>query len=164
MTATPIGTTQRYIPDGTRQYYWVSSIASKSAPTRAELNAGHDLTGEIAEVSGFTVSTDMVDAPDLGTRFTSQISGRIKAADSSITLYLSDDSNDARSLLTRDLKGFVVQFPEGDDDGVSGTLTCDVFPATIASASKTTKMGDPGQLEVSFTITSEPATDVLVPA
>lgn len=164
MTATAIGTTSRYIPDGTRQYYWVTSISSKSAPTRAELDAGHDLTGEIAEVTGFTVSTDMVDAPDLGTRFTSQISGRIKAADSSITLYLSDDSDDARSLLTRDATGFVVQFPEGDDDGASGTLTMDVFPATIASVSKSTKMGDPGTMEVSFTITSEPAVDVTVPS
>lgn len=164
MTATPIGTTQRYIPDGTRQYYWVASIASKAAPTRAELNAGLDLTNEIAEVSGFTTSTDMVDAPDLGTRFTAQVSGRIKAADSSITLYQSDDSVDARSILTRDLSGFVVQFPEGDDDGVSGTRTMDVFPVKIASASKSTKMGDPGQLEVAFTITSEPAADVLVPS
>lgn len=164
MTATPIGTTNRYIPDGTRQYYWVDSIASKAAPTRAELDAGSDLTGEVAEVSGFTVSTDMVDAPDLGTRFTAQISGRIKAADSSLTIYLDDSSDDARSLLTRDKKGFVVQFPEGDDDGVSGTRTMDVFPVQIASASKSTKMGDPGTVEVAFTITSEPAVDVLVPA
>jgi hypothetical protein len=163
MGATPLGSTVRYIPDGTRQYYWVPTIASKAAPTRAELNAGTDLTGELAEVSGFTVTSDQVDAPDLGTRFTAQVKGRIKAADSSMMIYLSETSVDARTLLTRDTTGFIVQFPEGDDEGLS-TAVMDVFPVTISSASTVTKFGDVAQLDVGFTITSEPVTNVAVPA
>lgn len=160
MVATPISASTRYIPPGTRAYYWVPSIANKAAPSRAELDAGTDLTGEIAEVSGFQTTSESTDTPDLGSRFTSKIPGRITADDSSITLYASEDSQDVRQLLPRDTAGFVVQFPEGD---VSGR-TMDVFPVKVSSAPKETSIEDPGKVMVQFTVTSEPEENVTVPA
>ncbi|MFF0597924.1 phage tail tube protein [Streptomyces antibioticus] len=160
MAATPISASSRYIPPGTRQYYFVPSIATKAAPSRAELNAGTDLTGEIADVSGFQTTSESQETPDLGTRFTSKIPGRITADDSSITMYASEDSQDVRQLLPRDTTGFIVQFPEGDEAG----KTMDVFPVKVASAPKMTDIEDPAKIEVQFTITSEPAEDVTVPA
>lgn len=160
MVATPISASTRYIPPGTRQYYFVPSIASKSAPLRAELDAGTDLTGEVAEVSGFQTTSESTDTPDLGSRFTSKIPGRITADDSSITLYASEDSQDVRQLLPRDTAGFVVQFPEGDVAG----RTMDVFPVKVSSAPKETSIEDPGKIMVQFTVTSEPAENLTVPA
>ena len=75
--------------------------------TRAEINAGTDLTAEIAEMSGFTVTSDSVDTPDLSNRFTAKIPGRITADDSSISFYASSTSADVRTVLPRDTAGYV---------------------------------------------------------
>ncbi|MEH0552586.1 phage tail tube protein [Streptomyces sp. B21-101] len=160
MAATPISASSRYIPPGTRQYYFVPTIASLASPTRVELDAGTDLTGEVADVSGFQTTSESTDTPDLGSRFVSKIPGRISADDSSITMYASEDSQDVRQLLPRDTAGYIVQFPEGD---VSGK-TMDVFPVKVASAPKMTDVEDPAKIEVQFTITAEPAENVTVPA
>lgn len=163
MAATALTPTARYIPPGVRQYYFVSTIEDKSSPTRTELDAGTDLTAEIAAVDGFTTSSDSVDAPDLASRFTSKVPGMITADDSSINIYNSTDTGDgtgdARTLMPRDTKGFIVQFPEGDTDG----NLMNVFPVTVASASVQSGMEDPGQTAFTFTITSEPAANVTVP-
>ncbi|MGH3097870.1 MAG: hypothetical protein ACRDMV_17955 [Streptosporangiales bacterium] len=166
MTATPLTPTARYIPPGVRQYYFVTTIEDKTAPTRPELDAGTDLSIEIAAVDGFTTSSDSVDAPDLGSRFTSKVPGMITADDSSINIYNSTESDgagDARTLMPRDTKGFIVQFPEGDDGG-DGPNLMNVFPVTVSSASVQSGMEDPGQTQFMFTITSEPAANVEVPA
>src|SRR4051812_7056165 len=113
MAATPITSSLRYIPPGTRHYYWVPTIAVKASPTRSELNAGTDLTGEIEAVAGFTVESVQVDTPDLLNSFIAKIPGRTQSADSSITMYSSSNSVDARTLMPRGTTGFIVAFPEG---------------------------------------------------
>lgn len=160
MVATPISASSRYIPPGTRQYYFVPSIASLASPTRPELDAGTDLTGEIADVSGFQTTSESTGTPDLGSRFVPKIPGRISADDSSITMYASDDSQDVRQLLPRDTSGYIVQFPEGDHAG----RTMDVFPVKVASAPKMTDIENPAKVEIQFTITAEPEENVTVPA
>jgi hypothetical protein len=164
MAATPLSTVTRYFPVGLRQYYFVTAIADKTAPTRTELNAGTDLTGEIVSVTGFTTTTNPVEAPDLKTRFTSQVPGMITADASSMNIYLDEDSVDVRTVLPRDTVGFIVQFPEGDDEGVSGTKLMDVFPVTVSSTSKVTTTAEAGQVMISFVITSEPSENILVPS
>src|SRR5713101_8748825 len=94
--------TSRYVPEGTRKIYYVPTIATQSAPTRAEMNAGVDLTPEIAVMTGFTVKSDTVEVPDMSTRFTGKIPARIVADDSMITFYASSTSNDVRTVLPRD--------------------------------------------------------------
>jgi hypothetical protein len=163
MAATPIAATSRYLPLGTRQYYFVPTIADYTAPLRAELDAGSDLTAEIAEVAGFTSTSNPVDTPDLKSRFTRQIPGTISADASSLTMYLSSDSTDVRTTLARDVTGYIVQFPEGDDEGLA-SATMDVFPVTVSTSAKQTGISDPGQIMVSFTITDVPAENVAVPS
>lgn len=160
MVATPITSSARYIPPGVRSYYFCPAIANKAAPTRPELDAGTDLTGEIAAVEGFMVSSDSVETPDLKSRFTSKIPGRITADDSSMNFYADSASDDVRTLLPRDTAGFVVSFPEGDVAG----QTMDVFPVKVASAPKQTDIEAPAQIQVQYTITAEPAEDITVPA
>lgn len=166
MTASPITATsgKRYIPPGVRQYYWVETIADYTAPTRAELDAGMDLSREVAEVSGFSVTSESVDAPDLGSRFNSKVPGMTSSEDSSISLYIATDGNDARTLLTRDSVGFVAVFPAGDDDGASGTKLMGVFPATVASQAINPAFDAPATVAVSYTITNEPAQNILIPS
>lgn len=165
MAATPLNPTagSRYIPPGIRQYYWVDTIANKNSPTRTELDAGTDLSAEIASVSGFSVSSESVDAPDLASRYTGKVPGMITAEDSSLNIYLSRDATgDARTLLTRDSAGFIVVFPEGDTTG--GSHLMDVFPVTVSSASVQPDFDAPGQLVVNFTVTDEPIQNLSVPS
>lgn len=164
MVATPLSPTSRYIPPGYRQYYYVPTIADKNAPTRPELDAGTDLTAEIGEVKGFAVTSDTVDAPDMGSRFTSQVPGMTSADKSSISLYTSTDSDDVRTLLPRDTKGFIVIFPEGDNSGTASTNLMDVFPITVSSASIQPDMDKPGMIELQFTVTSEPVQNLAIPS
>lgn len=159
MTATPLRPATRYYPPGTRQVYWVVDIASVTAPTRAELDAGIDLTGEIAAMSGFSVSSATISVPDLATRFAPDIPGQITAASSSITFYASEDSDDIRSVLPRDQAGFVVVLWEGDQAGRS----MDVYPATVTSVPKDVTETNAGQMSVDFAITSVPAENVEIP-
>ena len=159
MAATPITPSLRYIPPGTRHYYFVPSIAVKSAPTRSELNAGTDLTGEIEAVAGFTVESVQVDTPDLLNLFVAKIPGRTQSADSSITMYSSSNSVDARSLMPRGTTGFIVAFPEGDVTGQK----MDVFPIKVASAATDTASEDPGKRMYAFSITGAPVENVTIP-
>ncbi len=160
MAATPIAAASRFINPGVTKVYWVVSIANKSAPTRSELNAGTDLSGELADVNGWVVSSNQVDTPDMGSRFTSKIPGRITADDSSLSVYESQTTVDARSLMPRDTTGFVVWMDGGDVAGQK----MDVFPVKVSSVAKSRSTGDdPGRLTFQYSITSQPAEDVAIP-
>lgn|SRR4051794_1841073 len=159
MPATPITASTRYFRPGTTKIVFASTLASKAAPTRAEINAGTDLSGEIASIEGWQVTSDFIDTPDLGTRFTSKVAGRISADDSSLSMYASVNSIDVRSLLPRDTNGYILIFDEGDVAG----RKADVFPVTVASAPKQRGMEDPAQISVQFSITSTPAENVTIP-
>jgi hypothetical protein len=159
MVATPITATSRYIPPGTTHYYWVATIANYLSPTRAELNAGSDLTGEVQAVSGFATNSDQQDTPDLGSRFVSKIPGRITADDSSITLYSSSNSSDARTLMPRDTAGYIVILPEGDVTGQK----MDVFPVKVTGVPKSRDVENPATMTFQYAITKIPAENVTIP-
>lgn len=160
MAATPITATTRYWRPGLTKCYYCPAIAVKTGPTRVELNAGTDLSGEIAEINGFEVAGETIDAPDLGSVFIAKISGQVSAKDSSISFYASSNSVDVRSLLPRTTVGFIVWLDEGDTAG----RKMDVFPVTVIAAPKMRNLKDPAQIQIQFAITSVPAENVTVPA
>lgn len=151
--------TSRYIPSGTRKIYFVTTISNYLAPTRPELNAGVDLTPEIAEMAGFTVTSDQTEVPDMSTRFTSKIPGRIHSDDSTIRFYMSQTSNDVRSVLPRDTVGYIACLWEGD----VAAQKMDVFPVKVAAASQQTGIDDPSSIIITFSITRIPAQNVAIP-
>lgn len=159
MAPPPLTATTRYIPEGTRKVYWVPTIAVQSAPTRAELNAGTDLTAEIFDVTGFTVTSNTIEVPDLSSRFTAKIPGLVVADDSALVCYASQTSNDVRTVLPRDTAGFVVILWEGD---VSGQKM-DVFPSKVVSTSILTPIADPARINVAIAVTKVPSQNVVIP-
>lgn len=162
MAATPIAAVNRYWPVGTTRWLWVPSIAAYTvAVTRVEINAGTDLSGEVAALDGWTVTSGQIDTPDVNSRFRSKIPGPIEAEDSSLTLYADPSGSDVRDLLPRDTIGFVIRMDGGDVAG----RKMSVFPVKVASQNKL--MGtdeEAGRIEISFTITSIPAEDLVIPA
>lgn len=152
----------RYFRPGTTKVHWVRTIATYTTPTRSEITAGTDLSGEIAEITGFTVVSESIDTPDLANRFVSKIPGRITAEDSSINFYATSTGfTDARSVLPRDTTGFLIFMDAGD---VTTTGRMDVWPATVASVGKLRGLEDPAMVQVTFTPTRVPAEDVVIPA
>ncbi len=161
MPPTAITPSVRFFRPGTTKVYWVTTIVTYTAPTRTEINAGKDLSGEIAEISGFSVASDTIPTPDLGTRFVPKIAGRINADDSSLNFYATSTGfTDARSVLPRDTTGFLI-IMDGGDVATTGRMDC--YPATVTSVPKLRALEDPAQVQVTFAITRVPAEDLVIP-
>lgn len=158
--ATPINASVRYYRRGTTRVLWVPTIANKNAPTRAELDAGTALEGETGAMAGWQTTSATVAVSALGSRFTPTVPGEITAADSSLTFWASQTADDVRSLLTRETTGFVVWMDEGDVAG----QTMDVYPVQVTSQAKVREMDQAAQIMAQFSITSEPAENVTIPA
>lgn len=162
--ATPaIVASTRYIDAGVTKCYWLPSIAAANlTPTRAELNAGTDLSPQLADWSGWTVTSNLVDTPDLATTFTSKITGRTEAADSSITLYADKEGVDGRALMPRLATGYIV-FMDGGDIAAN---KCAVYPVTVSSCSlvRTVSGTEAAKLMVQYAITAQPGENLTVPA
>jgi hypothetical protein len=158
----PLTPTTRYFPPGVRKVYFVSTIANYLAPTRAEINAGTDLTAEIATggMAGWSLAGSTVDTGDLGSNFTSTVPGRLTSPTNSIDFYLSQNSIDARSLLPRTTNGYIAVLWEGDVPGNK----MDVFPVRVITQANDTNTEDPGKTTIEFAITRIPAITITIPA
>jgi hypothetical protein len=159
MAAPPIAGSNRYIPESVTRYYWVVTFASYNSPTRAELDAGTDLTPEIAAVGDWAINGAAVAAPDLATLFDSQIQGKISMGTTTIDIYADLASVDARTLMPRSALGNVVKFPEGDIAGHK----MDVFPVRVLAQPKPTNMGNPSVIQFQYVVLHTPAENVAVP-
>lgn len=159
MAAPNIAASDRFIPEGTTSFYWVVTMASYLSPSRAELNAGTNLTPEVAECGNWAIISNAIDTPDLATTFTSQIPGKITVDGSTLNMYSDDNQADARSLMPRNTVGYVVKFPGGDITGRKMTI----FPVKVGSAAEPTAFGSPTVLQFSYYVTKIPAENVTVP-
>ena len=161
MPAMPLTPTVRYLPAGVRKWNWLTAVASKTAPTRAEINAGTDLTGEIAAVNGFEIITPLIDVTAFGDPFGVQVPGVPAASDPcEIVFYASSNSADARTVFTAGTAGFLLPLPEGDVTGQK----CEVWPVTVRSMFIDQAATDAaGQIHVQFAVTSAPAQNVTIP-
>jgi hypothetical protein len=161
MPATPIPKSTRFYTVGRTQCYFLPTIvAGTLIPTRTEMDAGTDLTREIAEMDGWSTESEKIETPDMVSRFVSSIPGAITAEDSSISFYASEDSDDARTVFPRDTAGFIIWLDSGD----VADATMDIYPVQVASAPKVRSMDEATLIRVDFNITQEPVENVVVPA
>ena|SRR6266700_3732705 len=161
MPAGNITASTRYFRPGFTQVTYLPACAIITAPTRAELNAGTNLSPEISDAAGWDVSVNFIDMPDLGSTFTAKLAGRTSSSDSSLTFYASSNSVDVRALLPRGTTGFVVWFDESDTPGKK----MDVFPVTVGSAPKQRDdLEASAKIVINFAVTRTPAENVTVPA
>lgn len=162
MPATPLPASNRFIQPGVTVVLLLPAVADISAPTRAEMDAGTDISDEIADWSGWNKQTTSVPTPSLGSRFTSSIPGRQTSEDSSFTVYGDKAGTDIRTVVTEDSEWFVM-FMDGGD---VATQVADVYPARCSSVSKVRNAAGDAALQVrtDFTITRPPAQDVTIPA
>jgi hypothetical protein len=160
MPAGAITPSVRYVRFGLTRVVYALTVSNYLSPTRGEINAGTDLSGEVSEISGFQVAGAFVDAPDLLSPFTAKLAGRTTADDSSITMYASSNSVDVRTLLPRGTTGYLMWFDEGDTPG----RKFDIYPITVGSAAKDRSLEDPARIIINVAVTRTPAENVTVPA
>lgn len=150
-----------FAPEISKVYIALAVAATTFIPTRAEIDAATEVSGEIADLSGWLQTSGSIATPDFGHRFIGSIPGRKSIADSSITFYADRAGVDVRSLLSEGDDVFVI-FADGGD--VVAYLA-DCFPARVASVGKVRTTGDSAhQLTITFTITRPAAVDFALPA
>lgn len=161
MAAPKLPVTDRFLSRGVTKVWFVPVIAAATLiPTRAEIDAGTDLSDEVADWAGWNTSSAPLATPDLGTRFDRQIPGTITAEASSITFWADRSGDDARQVMPRDTQGFIVIADGGD---VVGSVM-DVFAVSVASVGKLRSISNGHQVQISYTITRVPVEDVPLPA
>ncbi len=147
---TALTPTQRYTAPEITKCYLVPAIANIASPTRPELEAGQNATKEIAGQSGWEISADRVPAPDLGSKRTGRVTGRLNPGDASITFHASQTTVDVRRTLLRGTKWYVVWLDGGDVAGQWGR----VFYCEVASNTPTTNVegSENARIVVNFSI------------
>ena len=149
-----------YYQPGVTRVYLVDTMANYQAPTRAELNAGLDVTRQVRSIDGWSVEAEQIDRPDYASRFVSKIGGRTQAPDSSLTIYAALSGADARTTITDGYVGFVVFLDGGD----TATYKMDVFPVLCTARPKQRSDSDPMSIMYQFSVTQPPAVDVTIPS
>lgn len=166
-----IVSSSRYLDIGVTRAYFLPTVASALlVPTRAEMNAGTSLTGELADWSGWVLSSEMLDVQNMGNRFKSTIPGSLSSPSCTMTFYSSKNGLDVRSVLPQGTTGFI----EILDGGDILSNRAEVWPVTVATlsmirgvigGSSTGSTTDAAaQVLVSFAVTAAPAQYVSVPA
>lgn len=162
MPTPAITSSTRYTSIGLTKIYYLPSVASTSLiPTRAEMNAGTDLSPQVADWTGWMVTGVQINTPDLGTVFETSISGRVSSPKSNITFYASVSGVDVTALLPRTTTGFI-QWLDGGD--ISGNQ-CEVYPITVMAngIDRDNKMTLADRVVVEFAITKQPGQNITIP-
>ncbi len=125
------------------------------------MNAGTDLTGQVAAISGFTLPRDVIDVTPLGSQFTVLVNSTIDVVSqiNEIILFATSASNDARFLIPTGTVGFVVFLFEGDIT----SQFCEVWPANVNTFYFEQDMETPGEIHFQFTIMALPSQNVPIP-
>lgn len=166
MPATPLNAAARFSALSGLEIVYVPVVAASTGiPTRAEIDAGTDLTSEVMEWSGFTVTSQTIDTPDL-TRFVGKIPGRIESEDSQLMIYADRGGDDVRDVLPRDTVGFLVWLDDGDTaaGATPPAKLMDIFPVQVNSLAKVRSMEAATMLRIDMSMTRIPVEDVPVPA
>lgn len=162
MVATPITKPSPYYAGGVKKTYWLDTLADANlVPTRAELDAGDDLSPAVETTSGFTESAAFSDVFVESSRRGTKVAGRVSIADSSIT-FVTDRTGAANVEDTLNwaigTTGYIVMLDHGD---VAAT-PCRVYKVEVGSIS-TDPNGEHVMTTVSFGIVNS-AIGVTVPA
>jgi hypothetical protein len=162
--ATPLLTSSdRFTSLGTTRVYIVPSIAATNlTPTRTEMNNAVDVTEELNDWAGWSLARADIPTPDLASTFESNIPGKMTAEQSSLTLYADSAGVDIRTVLSIDTATNVMFCDGGDVPG----NTADVYPVKVKSMPKQRSVNGEAadKMMVQFSITRQPAENVIIPA
>lgn len=151
----------KFFRRGVSEIFFLPSVASVSAPTRAEITAGTELTPEVAAISGFQLTNTPIPTPNLADVFTPQITGEDTIADSSLTFNDDDTSTAVRSALAKGNAGYLLFMPYGDVTA----KRAEVWPVVSTGYNDEWSVDNtPAKAMAGFAVTAVPTQDAVVPA
>src|SRR5438309_11085141 len=103
----------RFFRRGVSKVYFCPTVAALAAPTAAEVNAGVNLTTDLADLAGFTYANQPIATPDWSDNFDSKIPGVDQPTDGVLHFYERTTTNANRTTLAKGVAGFVVIFFAG---------------------------------------------------
>jgi hypothetical protein len=147
---------------------WVSTIATYTAPSTAEITAGTDYKNQIASMDGFAPASTTVDQPNLGNRVSPNIPGVITLGEGTVVFNLAKaaGTTDARTTFVDGTDGVTsatAGFWVFSYEGIVASGKCRVFPATVSSATPTSDIANPFMLTVTFALTLPPSGFIALP-
>lgn len=115
MPAVPLSPHKRYSAlDGLQIAFLPVVAAATDIPTRAEINAGTDVSTEVDGLGeGWDVQPESIKMPGL-VRFEGSLPGKLTVEDSTLNFYASSDGDDITDVLPDGTSGYIVIFPNGD--------------------------------------------------
>lgn len=151
----------RFFRRGVSKVFYVATIASTSAPTAAEVNAGVNLTATIADVQGFTYTNQPITTPDLGDNLDTKVPGVDQVADSTLHIYEKRTTNTGRTTLAKGVVGYLVIFFAGIAGATPAAADkADVWPVQSAGTPRDYSMTEAAKWHVALIITGRPNEDV----
>lgn len=169
MALSTLPASTRFITPGVTRVFYATALSTGSSTmipsvgTDLTASTTTEVTAELAEWSGWSVSSSTVEVPDLVSDFVPTIPGRSKAEDSSLTFYADKAGTDARGVFTRDAVGWVIFA----DNGITSTKKVDVFAVRVVSVMTQrgpVDGGSPSKIQVSFALYKAPALNVALAA
>lgn len=153
-----------FIHRGTTRVYFVPAVAVATAPTRAEINAGTNLTAAIVTpggITGFALDNQLVDIAPVGAAFVEQRPGTNKVtAACTLTLYEQKTTATIRTAVAKGTAGFVILTPYGDVAG----RRCEVWPAIVATIASTWALDGAAAFRAVFAPSAAPTQNAVCPA
>jgi hypothetical protein len=160
MPADPINPSEEFSAlDGLEIVFVPVIAATTGIPTRAEIDAGTDLTSEINTWEGFEVDPQTIDLPKLR-RFDGTLPGKIQITPGVLLMYADRGAEDVRTVLPDGTTGAIVFFDSGD----VATEKMDIWPIQVNRMSKVRSTEAATQIRVAFTHPDLPIEDVTIPA
>jgi hypothetical protein len=156
----------RFFRRGKTKVYWVPTLSSTTSPSAAQINAGVNMSAQIADISGFEFSNSPIPTPDLSTPFTTTIPGEDTAQEPQLVFYEDDTTNTLQTTLAKGTTGHTVKFYKGTA-GASPAAgdRAEVWPVISTGPYREYSMGnDPARWGARFTPTATPVFDALLVA
>lgn len=150
----------RFFRRNVSKIWFLPSVASAAAPTRAEITAGVDLSGAIAAIAGFSLSNTPIAVPDLSSTFNKTIPGEDATQASTLTFYDDNASTVIRTALAKGTAGYILLEPYGD----VATKRCEVWPVQTTGVNDVWDLGnDSARYIVGFAVTNTPTQNAVIP-
>lgn len=151
----------KFFRRGVSKILFLPAVANAAAPTRAEINAGTDLTPVVAAIAGFQLSNSPIPTPNLKDVFTPQITGEDTVTDSTLTFNDDDASSTVRTALAKGTAGFILLMPYGDVP----TKRAETWPAKSTGFNDEWSLDNtPAKAMAGFAITAVPTQNAVIPA
>jgi hypothetical protein len=156
------------VVDGNVQVWFVTTLASTTAPTVAEITAGTKL-GPVLRADGvenFDPTGERVDTTSIESTFSTSVPGRTSFGDTALVLKKQDGTDTVYTALgTPNTNGYIVmRFGVAAGTAPAASQKVDVYPVQLGTAGKIIEQGQVVRYRVPLTVTAVPSYEATVAA